>query len=205
MSSIRKKEKEHLQAQKLGITTIALIDTNCDPDEVDLPIPGNDDSIRSIELITSLADAVVSAKAAAGHLRQEETSTDISAAAVKSLRGRRLADEVDCKKALQEANGDEQTAIDLLRKAGKKTMDKRPDRETSTGRVAIYTDMDAPVGAMIELLCESARWRTTTSLSPWRMIWRGNWRRRGPAASGELLDQPSPSDGSTTLLGLRPE
>ena len=69
-----KKEKNAIrEAQKLGITTIALIDTNCDPDEVDLPIPGNDDSIRSIELITSfLADAVVSAKAAAGHLRQEE-------------------------------------------------------------------------------------------------------------------------------------
>ncbi len=49
-----KKEKNAIrEAQKLGITTIALIDTNCDPDEVDLPIPGNDDSIRSIELITS--------------------------------------------------------------------------------------------------------------------------------------------------------
>jgi small subunit ribosomal protein S2 len=70
-----KKEKNAIkEAQKLGVTTIALIDTNCDPDEVDLPIPGNDDSIRSIELISSLlADAVLAGKAKAGHRRQEQT------------------------------------------------------------------------------------------------------------------------------------
>ena len=67
------KEKNAVrEAQKLGVTTIALIDTNCDPDEVDLPIPGNDDSIRSIELITSLlADAVLAGKVASGQLKQE--------------------------------------------------------------------------------------------------------------------------------------
>jgi len=54
------------EASKLGITTVALIDTDCDPDEVDLPIPGNDDSIRSIELVTRLlADAVLAGKAEA--------------------------------------------------------------------------------------------------------------------------------------------
>ncbi len=47
-----KKEKNAVkEARKLGITTVALIDTDCDPDLVDLPIPGNDDSIRSIELV----------------------------------------------------------------------------------------------------------------------------------------------------------
>ena len=63
-----KKEKNAVrEAQKLGITTIALIDTDSNPDEVDLPIPGNDDSIRSIELIISmLADAVLEGKAEAG-------------------------------------------------------------------------------------------------------------------------------------------
>jgi small subunit ribosomal protein S2 len=46
------------EARKLGITLIALTDTNCDPDPIDLPIPGNDDAIRSIKLITSkIADA----------------------------------------------------------------------------------------------------------------------------------------------------
>ena len=55
------KEKNAIrEARGLGITTLALIDTNCNPDDVDLPIPGNDDGIRSIELIvTHLADAVL--------------------------------------------------------------------------------------------------------------------------------------------------
>ena len=60
-------KKEHNavnEARKLGITTVALIDTDCDPDVVDLPIPGNDDSIRSIELVVQqLADAVIEGKA----------------------------------------------------------------------------------------------------------------------------------------------
>src|SRR3984893_14270568 len=48
------------EAKRMGVTTVALIDTDSDPDLVDLPIPGNDDSIRSIELVLSkLADAVL--------------------------------------------------------------------------------------------------------------------------------------------------
>lgn len=60
-----KKEKNSVrEARKLGITTVSLIDTDCDPDEVDLPIPGNDDGIRSIELIVRhLADAVLAGRA----------------------------------------------------------------------------------------------------------------------------------------------
>jgi small subunit ribosomal protein S2 len=62
----RKEKNAVREAKKLGITTVSLIDTDCDPDEVDLPIPGNDDSIRSIELITQLlADAVLAGNAAA--------------------------------------------------------------------------------------------------------------------------------------------
>ena len=55
-----KKEKNAVvEARKLGIPTVSLIDTDCDPDTVDLPIPGNDDGIRSIEIIMKqLADAV---------------------------------------------------------------------------------------------------------------------------------------------------
>lgn len=63
-----KKEKNAiLEAKKLGIVTIALIDTDSNPDDVDLPIPGNDDSIRSIELImTLLADAVLEGRKESG-------------------------------------------------------------------------------------------------------------------------------------------
>ncbi|MBP1325458.1 small subunit ribosomal protein S2 [Leucobacter exalbidus] len=55
-------KKEHLaidEAAKLGIPVIAILDTNCDPDEVTFPIPGNDDAIRSVALLTRvIADAV---------------------------------------------------------------------------------------------------------------------------------------------------
>ncbi|GAA1454067.1 30S ribosomal protein S2 [Nesterenkonia lacusekhoensis] len=55
-------KKEHLavdEAKKLGIPVIAILDTNCDPDEVAYPIPGNDDAIRSVDLLTRVvADAV---------------------------------------------------------------------------------------------------------------------------------------------------
>ncbi len=62
----KKEQNAVREARKLGITTVALIDTDCDPDLVDLPIPGNDDSIRSIELIVQqLADAVLEGKAEA--------------------------------------------------------------------------------------------------------------------------------------------
>ena len=59
-----KKEKNAVkEARKLGIATVALIDTDCDPDLVDLPIPGNDDSMRSIDLIVNiLADAIAEGK-----------------------------------------------------------------------------------------------------------------------------------------------
>jgi small subunit ribosomal protein S2 len=54
------------EARKLGIKVVALLDTDCDPDLVDLPIPGNDDSMRSILLVIKrLADAIVEGKASA--------------------------------------------------------------------------------------------------------------------------------------------
>ncbi len=59
----RKEKNAIKEARKLGIATVALIDTDCDPDLVDLPIPGNDDSMRSIELIVKiLADAIAQGK-----------------------------------------------------------------------------------------------------------------------------------------------
>ncbi|MEU7003109.1 30S ribosomal protein S2 [Nonomuraea sp. NPDC046570] len=55
-------KKEHIgisEARKLGIPVVAILDTNCDPDEVDYPIPGNDDAIRAVGLLTRVvADAV---------------------------------------------------------------------------------------------------------------------------------------------------
>jgi len=60
-------KKEHIavqEAHRLEIPIIAIVDTNCDPDEVDYVIPGNDDAIRAIKLLCSrIADAIVEVKA----------------------------------------------------------------------------------------------------------------------------------------------
>ncbi len=58
--------KEHiavLEARRLEIPVVAIVDTNCDPDEIDYVIPGNDDAIRSVKLISSkMADAILEGK-----------------------------------------------------------------------------------------------------------------------------------------------
>lgn len=55
--------KEHIavtEARKLGIPIVGIVDTNCDPDEIDYIIPGNDDAIRAVRLLTSkIADALI--------------------------------------------------------------------------------------------------------------------------------------------------
>lgn len=81
---------------------------------------------------------------------------EITAAAVMALRDKTGLPMMECKKALQECGGDTDQAVDWLRKQGIKTQALRADRETSTGRLAVYTDLPRGVGTMIELKCESA-------------------------------------------------
>ncbi|MDM7889580.1 30S ribosomal protein S2 [Curtobacterium sp. RHCJP20] len=71
-------KKEHLaidEAQKLGIPVIGILDTNCDPDEITYPIPGNDDAIRSVGLLTRIV-----ADAAAEGLKTRHNGGDEEAA-----------------------------------------------------------------------------------------------------------------------------
>jgi small subunit ribosomal protein S2 len=73
-----KKEKTAvLEARKLGVPVVALIDTDCNPDVVDLPIPGNDDGIRSIEIIAKhLADAVIAGNQRVAATQKKAASSD---------------------------------------------------------------------------------------------------------------------------------
>jgi small subunit ribosomal protein S2 len=77
-----KKERNAIrEARKLGITTLALIDTDCDPDLIDLPIPGNDDGIRSIELVARhLADAVLAGRADSAAQQKQESEAVMAGA-----------------------------------------------------------------------------------------------------------------------------
>lgn len=70
-----------LECQKLGITIVSLVDTNCDPDLVDIPIPANDDAIRSIKLIVGkLADAIYEGRHGQVHTEAEEDYEDYEGA-----------------------------------------------------------------------------------------------------------------------------
>lgn len=76
-----KKEKIAVhEARKLGIPVIGVVDTNCDPDEIDYVIPGNDDAIRAVKLLTSvIADAVVEAKQGAAGAEEVEAAEEEAA------------------------------------------------------------------------------------------------------------------------------
>jgi len=80
---------------------------------------------------------------------------EITAAAVMALREKTGLPMMECKKALQECGGDTAAAVDWLRKQGIKTQALRADRDTSCGRLAVYTDPARGVAAMIEFRCES--------------------------------------------------
>ena len=119
---------------------------------------------------------------------------EISAAAVKSLRERTGLPLMECKRALEATGGDEAAAIEKIRKEGRKTMETRSGRETSSGRIAIYTDAQKGVGAMVELQCESD---PVAKNDEFRQLAADLAQQlaTGPGATTpeELLAQPSPS------------
>jgi len=80
---------------------------------------------------------------------------EITAAAVMALREKTGLPMMECKKALAACGGNTDEAVEWLRKQGIKTQSMRADRETSCGRLAVYTDPAKGVGAIIELKCES--------------------------------------------------
>ena len=79
----------------------------------------------------------------------------ISAAAVKALRERTGAGVMECKRALEEADGDGERAIEVLRTRGAAIAEKRAHRETSQGMVESYIHAGGRLGAMVEVNCET--------------------------------------------------
>ena len=198
-------KKEHIavnEARKLGISVIAIVDTNCDPDEVDFVIPGNDDAIRSVSLVTRLiADALaegrqegreaVVTRATGPEIEPEPVPpnplrgrpgrrgaradrprgrpgprgradgsgltrmAEISAQLVKELRDRTGAGMMECKKALQEADGDLDKAEEILRTKGLASAAGRADRSANQGLIQAYVHFNNTVGAMVEVNCET--------------------------------------------------
>ena len=110
--------KEHIcvkEAKALGIPLVGLVDTNCDPSNIDYVIPGNDDAIRSVKLIASaIADAIIEAREGVSMktVENEEGATDMAAA---------LTDD----KALEEAKAEEEI------------VEKKPARKPRAKKVEI--------------------------------------------------------------------
>jgi elongation factor Ts len=124
----------------------------------------------------------------------------ISAADVKALREKTGLPMMECKRALNECDGDQEAAIRWLRERGAQVATKRADRETTFGRFGIYTSMDPGVGAMVELKCESA---PVTQNEEFIQLAAdlAEQLATGPGAetAEALLEQPSPSRSGMTL------
>ena len=83
------------------------------------------------------------------------TVKEIPAKLVAELRARTGAGMMDCKKALEEAGGDLEKAVDILRKKGAAKADKRAGREASEGWIGSYVHFDGSVGVLVEVNCET--------------------------------------------------
>jgi elongation factor Ts len=80
---------------------------------------------------------------------------EVTTEMIKELRAATGAGMLDCRKALQEADGDYQKAVDFLREKGMATAAKRADREASNGVVELYSHGNGRVGVMVEVNCET--------------------------------------------------
>lgn len=128
----------------------------------------------------------------------------ITAAAVMALREKTGLPMMECKKALAECGGDTEQAVDWLRKQGVKTQALRADRETSMGRLAIFTDLEKGVGAIIELKCESAPVAGSPDFKDFvNDIAKTLALGPGAASPEELLDQKSQAHPEKTLRELK--
>jgi elongation factor Ts len=125
---------------------------------------------------------------------------EIKALAVKSLRDKTGLPMGKCKEALQATDGDEAAAIEWLRKDNIKVQASRSDRETAFGRMGLYTDWDAGVGALVEVLCESAPVAGSTDFIELAAdLAKQLATGKGAQTGDELLAQPSPSKSGQTL------
>lgn len=129
---------------------------------------------------------------------------EITATLVRQLREETNLPMMDCKQALTEAQGDKEKAKDILRKKGLKIQEGRGGRDTSFGRFGIYTGVDKPAGAIVELKCESA-----PVAGGQEFIQLANDLAKqlatgpGAATADELLAQPSPSHPGKTLRDVK--
>jgi small subunit ribosomal protein S2 len=149
-------KKEHLavdEARKLGIPIVAILDTNCDPDEVDYKIPGNDDAIRSVTLLTRVVADAVAEGLLSRHRGNEASSDANGTAAAEPLAEweRELLEGQTAAAPVAEAAAAEATAAGT----------SAAEAETATGPTA--PPRSRPESALRQTIQDRShlRWRTT--------------------------------------------
>lgn len=139
----RRERNAVLEARKMDIPIIAIVDTNCDPDEIDYPIPGNDDAIRAIRLFSALiADAVLEGKRLASE-GQEMIATEGIAIPQEEIEEAEVAEEIEEMEEMEEIvvdNNDnkeeeenvsqEEDALQILEELQDSGLEEIEDKET---------------------------------------------------------------------------
>ena len=124
---------------------------------------------------------------------------EITAAMVKALRDKTGLPMMDCKKALVETGGDEEKAIDWLRKAGLGRIRKMATRETTEGRVACHVDPQGQCAGIAELRCETAPVANTDDFINLAATMARHAAQSEAATPETLLEQPLSDDPSRKL------
>jgi elongation factor Ts len=124
---------------------------------------------------------------------------EVNAADVMKLRSRTGMQMMKCKAALTEAGGDMEKAVEILRKQNKEAQDKAASRETAEGRIGVYVDNAAKVGAIVELRCESAPVAKNDMFVKLANDVAKQVALKGATTPEELLAQPFVDDPAHTL------
>lgn len=127
---------------------------------------------------------------------------NITAADVKALRERTGLPMMDCKQALNEADGDATKAIEILRKRGAAAAENKLGRETSEGRIGLFVSPDHKVGALIELRCETAQVAGNEVFKQVADQLARQVALKNPATVDELVAQPQVDSPQLTVRDL---
>ncbi|MGB4708944.1 MAG: translation elongation factor Ts [Fuerstiella sp.] len=127
---------------------------------------------------------------------------EITAAAVKALRERTDLPMMECKKALVEAEGDAEKAVEILKQQFKKIQDKRAENATEEGRIFLAVKPDGSEAALVEVQCESAPVATGEALQALGTAMVDTLLNGAGADSPEALMSQTPEGGSETLQSM---
>jgi len=168
------------EARKLGIPVIAVVDTNCSPDNIDYVIPGNDDAIRSIRLYTQLAaDAILEGRASVPHIEEtdefielDEHGNPVKRAAkapkakAEKAPKKKVAKKVVAKKAPEVAEKIEAKAVEVAEKVKAKAVEVTEKVEAAAGEVTEKVKAKAvEVSEKVEAVAEEVTEKVKTEAS----------------------------------------